>query len=401
MDAEVWAPERLPRTTVAAVRGAVARVVDRIIAAIAAENPVYAEVLSDPAGMGIRLGIEQALHAFLDAVEQGQPPAALTDEVWQRLGEAEFQAGRSLEALRDAFRTGTRAAWRAAADIATELNVDTASVIALAEGIFVYSDALAADVTEGYRRIQSDEAGERERRRRRLSALLLERDHDPEAVERMAELARWPLPRELAILAVGAESAAPLGRQLDVDVLLGAGIDGAWLVLPDPNGPGRSERLRSVVAQENVSVSVGPVVAPAAAQDSLRWARRTLDLIQRGLLVDERPTYVTDHLSDVILLQDEGLAQRLIAERLAPIRDLGAGERQRLLETLQAWLSHQRQTPAVAAQLHVHPQTVRYRMGKLRELLGDALEDPEQRFDLEAAVRAWRRFESLAPGADG
>ena len=31
----------------------------------------------------------------------------------------------------------------------------------------------------------------------------------------------------------------------------------------------------------------------------------------------------------------------------------------------------------VAADLFVHPQTVRYRMNQLRELYGDALEDPQ------------------------
>jgi DNA-binding PucR family transcriptional regulator len=30
----------------------------------------------------------------------------------------------------------------------------------------------------------------------------------------------------------------------------------------------------------------------------------------------------------------------------------------------------------VAAELFVHPQTVRYRMGQLRELFGDSLSDP-------------------------
>ncbi len=176
-----WSAEQLPVETVAAVRADLARLVDQIVAAIRAENPVYAEVLSDPSGMGIRLGIEQALNSFLDAVERGEPPAGETDEVWRRLGEAEFQAGRSLDALRQAFRTGTRAAWRAAADVAASVGVPTTAVIALAEGIFVYTDALAADVVEGYLRMQSDEAGERERRRRRLAALLLDPEgHDPE-----------------------------------------------------------------------------------------------------------------------------------------------------------------------------------------------------------------------------
>src|SRR5205085_4471732 len=92
--------------------------VDEIIAEVVAENPVYREVLTSPEGMGIRLGIEQAIASFLDAVEHGQRPAPQTAEVWRRLGEAEFQAGRGLDALRAAFRTGTRAAWRGAAQLA-------------------------------------------------------------------------------------------------------------------------------------------------------------------------------------------------------------------------------------------------------------------------------------------
>jgi len=43
---------------------------------------------------------------------------------------------------------------------------------------------------------------------------------------------------------------------------------------------------------------------------------------------------------------------------------------------------------AVAAELDVHPQTVRYRLRQLRELFGDALEDPEGRFELALALRA-------------
>ena len=43
---------------------------------------------------------------------------------------------------------------------------------------------------------------------------------------------------------------------------------------------------------------------------------------------------------------------------------------------------------AIAAELGVHPQTVRYRLGRLRALFGNALEDPERRFALELALRA-------------
>ena len=63
----------------------------------------------------------------------------------------------------------------------------------------------------------------------------------------------------------------------------------------------------------------------------------------------------------------------------------------RLLETLAAWLDHQGNVPQVAEALQVHPQTVRYRLGQLRELFGEALEDPEARFELALAVRAIER----------
>jgi DNA-binding PucR family transcriptional regulator len=63
------------------------------------------------------------------------------------------------------------------------------------------------------------------------------------------------------------------------------------------------------------------------------------------------------------------------------------GERDRLTETLAAWLAHQRHTPAIAHELHVHPQTVRYRVAKLRQLLGDGMDTGQGRFELELALR--------------
>jgi DNA-binding PucR family transcriptional regulator len=38
--------------------------------------------------------------------------------------------------------------------------------------------------------------------------------------------------------------------------------------------------------------------------------------------------------------------------------------------------------------MQVHPQTARYRIARLRELLGDQLEDPDARFELELALRS-------------
>jgi hypothetical protein len=372
--------DSLPPETIAFVLSEVDGIVGEIVSSVDQASPVYGSLLSSPEGMGLRLGVEQAIRAFLEAVGRGERPGDETDELWRRLGEAEFQAGRSLDELRLAFRAGTRAAWRAAADVAIRAEIDAPTAIALAEAIFVFGDDLATDVVEGYLRMQSDEAGERERRRRRLAMTLLDPGgHDAEAVARAAELAGWPLPRRLAVVALPHDATA--GRALDASVLAGADPDGPFLVVPDPDGPGRRGMLDGALRGQRAAI--GLTVAPAQARESLRWARLTLALAEG----EEGPVRTDERLGEVILTQDPELARALRASRLAPLRGLPDGESERLLETLRAWLDHQRHTPRIAEVLHVHPQTVRYRIAKLRELFGDALDSPEGRFELGLALR--------------
>jgi hypothetical protein len=384
-----WIAESLPSETIAAVRGELTTLADGIIEAVRAASPIYGAVFGSPEGMALRLGVEQAIRAFLDAVERGERDgrgwvggvSPETDELWRMLGEAEYQAGRSLEDLRAAFRSGIRAAWRGAAEVAMRAGVSAPATISLAEAIFVYGDDLATDVVEGYLRIQSDDAGERERRRRRLAGALLHPAHDPETVAHAAELAQWPLPRELAVVAVAGDDAAAPARRLDADVLTGSDGDGPWLVIPDPDAPGRRASVDRALAAE--PAAIGPTVAVSDAPRSLRWARLALAVVAGR----DGPVRAVDHLADLILLQDRELAGLLVRTRLAPLADLPAGERDRLTETLAAWLAHQRHTPAIARELHVHPQTVRYRIAKLRELLGEAMDTGEGRFELELALR--------------
>jgi hypothetical protein len=51
----------------------------------------------------------------------------------------------------------------------------------------------------------------------------------------------------------------------------------------------------------------------------------------------------------------------------------------------------------VAAALHVHPQTVRYRLGQLRDLFGAALDDPDSRFALALATQPDPEPPSVTP----
>jgi len=71
---------------------------------------------------------------------------------------------------------------------------------------------------------------------------------------------------------------------------------------------------------------------------------------------------------------------------LAPLADLKPATADKLTETLRSWLLHHGRRDDVAAELFVHPQTVRYRMGQLREAFGEALEDPRTLLDLTIAL---------------
>ena len=84
-----------------------------------------------------------------------------------------------------------------------------------------------------------------------------------------------------------------------------------------------------------------------------------------------------DHLADLVLDADRAAHDDLRARVLAPMAALRPATAERLEETLRSWLLHQGRRDDVAADLFVHAQTVRYRMGQIRELYGDALDDPD------------------------
>ena len=104
--------------------------------------------------------------------------------------------------------------------------------------------------------------------------------------------------------------------------------------------------------------------------------------------VASRLVVADEHLPALLLAAAPAIAADLARIRLEPLDSLGAGARERLVETLRAWLDRPGQVQAVAAALEVHPQTVRYRLKQLRELFGARLDDPEARFELSLALRA-------------
>ena len=143
--------------------------------------------------------------------------------------------------------------------------------------------------------------------------------------------------------------------------------------------------------------ATGPRVRPADAATSAHWARRTLDLVRRGVLDDRPVTHTADHLATHWLLLDRFLLAELSAKTLAPFAGLTAKQQVRLAETLLSWLEHNGNTPDIAHALGIHPQTVRYRVSQLSDLFGDRLADPAQRLEIQMTLRAHRLLGTEPP----
>ncbi|HEX2233074.1 MAG TPA: helix-turn-helix domain-containing protein, partial [Thermoleophilaceae bacterium] len=314
--------------------------------------------------------------------------------VYVNLGRGEMLAGRRLDALLAAYRLGARVAWRRLAGAGQRAGLEPRTLYLLAESIFAYIDELSGDSIEGYAREQAAAAGETQRRRRRLVALLVQDPPaDRAAIEATAAEAGWSLPRTLAALAVEGNDADRLATRLGRDALVAptGGASGPQSAGPailcalvaDPDAPGRRAQLEAVL--DGRPAALGPTVPWPRAALSFDRARSTLLLDgepQQGLAV------AGERLVDLMMTTDPQLTADLKERSLAPLEAETERSRERLAATLDAWLRHRGRTEEVARALHVHPQTVRYRLGRLRELFGDRLDDPEGRFELELALRA-------------
>lgn len=377
--------EQLPAEVAALLRPIVTPLAQEIIDSVQAAVPAYAQPLDGPFGRDIKLGAEQGLRRFVMLIEGPAEQAEAARNVYRALGRTEHMQGRSLDALQAAYRLGARITWRRLAEEGRAAGLSPETLDLLAEAIFAYIDELAGESVEGYAEAQAAHAGERDRQRQRLLELVANPEPDEAAISEAARQARWQIPRYLAAVAVSEESSRPVARRIGPDVLVGSLFGLGVLLIPDPGGPRRRQLVTAALDQH--VAAVGPTVAWREAARSVQQAVRVLELAQRGVLDAHMPLQAEDHLSDVVLLQDPELAAALVAHHLQAFDDLPPARRARLEETLLAWLDFHGHGPSIAERLHVHVQTVRYRVSQLRDVLGETLDDPQARFDLALALR--------------
>jgi len=382
LESQPW--RALPPETASVILPEITALRDEILDVISQGVPEYARPLEGAFGQGIERGVEEALRQFVDLIEDPRRGRAQSREVYRALGRGEMRAGRSLDALQAAYRIGARATWRRLAQAGLRAGLEASVLCSLADSIFAYIDELAADSVEGFADAQREAAGERDRRRRELLVLLLAEPLDHEALRQAAMGARWLLPRAVAALACHADDLEAIMRRLPHEALAGAIEDQGCILIPDAAAPGRARVIAA--ACDGRTASLGPVCPLSGALSSWRLARYALETMQLGAL-PAGFCRADEHLAAIAMFQAREPLRELARLRLAPLWPLTPISRARMTATLRAYLEQHGSTPAMAQALGLHPQSVRYRMRRLRELFGDALDDPDARFELQAAVR--------------
>ena len=85
------------------------------------------------------------------------------------------------------------------------------------------------------------------------------------------------------------------------------------------------------------------------------------------------------------MVEDTGVLQEIETECLAALEEYDRKYNAGYVETLQSYLKHNGSIQAVAEELYTHRNTVLYRLGNIRKVLGNELKTPEERLPYQMA----------------
>jgi len=227
----------------------------------------------------------------------------------------------------------------------------------------------------------------------------------PETASRMRDLGIDPAGPFLAVVAGATDRRAQpdVARAVLHDVTLGlsdralTGLHGDRVIsLVPASGPEQVGRLRAGLARlapgldrNRLAVGVSAPSTLAALTGALDEARHAQHLasLRGGRASMVTADEVTSHVLLLAAVPDD--VRRTFAGRvLQPVLDHDARHGTDLLETLRTFLDVDGSWSRCAAAMHLHVNTVRYRIGRVEQLSGRDLARIEDRVDLFLALRS-------------
>ncbi|HEU4656381.1 MAG TPA: helix-turn-helix domain-containing protein [Capillimicrobium sp.] len=344
--------------------------------------PAYAHLSPAVAEREVVESCERNLRRWTRYVTTRTPPDDEDLDLLRASVRRRAAEGVPLEDLLRAYRVGTRMGWevlrRAAGPDDGEALLDAAALLA------EYLDLVSDVVTQTYLARRDELAAEDERPCRRLVERLLDgaalAGAERELAERL-ELADRPrlVPFAVAVDGASPREHAALAARLRVRRVAAAVTEGDRVFGLAAAAP----TDRQIGAGEAAVLALGSATALAELAD----ARRDVEhLVEIARAAGRRGVVRTDeHLLELLLARSPALARCLREQVLDPLEGPGAADLLRTLETLVACHFDR---AATSRALHVHRNTLAYRIGRIEELTGLDLSRPRDTAAAYLALRA-------------
>lgn len=221
------------------------------------------------------------------------------------------------------------------------------------------------------------------------------------------DTAEVPLPSgPWRVVALGSDGDEPVGQLLDVWESIGrrhgwhtpslVDLDGtamAVVTAGDSTTPGSWRWLRELVARthEDHTLQAAAGCVAETIADLPRSRAESVELLRllRAGAVPSRSTQIEDAWAAVAVERAvTTLAARPVDNPLQALVEHDSSHGTAHVATLASWLRHQGEPRLAARELHVHPNTLRYRMARIAELTAVDLGSPQVRLALQLLAAA-------------
>jgi len=337
---------------------------ERMVARFSDSNPGYRR-LPQPVLAGQILDISRRnVELFFRYLAVGQPPGDEDLRAFRRSAKDRATEGMPLEDLLHAYRLGSRIGWHALEEAALEH--ERPSLLHGTEILLDYIDQVTAAVSQAYLEERQHLVSEEERQLRNLLDALIGGRTLPAELRGLAEQVGLPLSDCFRPFAAAVHE-APVRRHSELAsalrdrgvLALTEGVRVAGLA-PDDDAASMPE------LGDDVVVALAPSTPRANLASALDDMRLLADLGRRlgrtGIIA------VDELLPELLLASAPRVANALIQRVIGPLEADRPQRTAYLIETLSVYLESGLDRRSAAKRLHVHPNTLDYRLRQVHEL---------------------------------
>lgn len=370
------------RTTAQRLQRAAGSMSTAAVARMEHEMPWVAQ-LSAQERSWIGLIVQAGIKAFVDWYRAPDKNPTLRAEVFGAAPQT-FAGVISLQQTVELVRLSIEVVEQNVADVVGEDDADD-----VLRAIDSYAREVAFAAAEIYAR-QAEQRGAWDARLEALVVDGLLRGGTEEDIASRASALGWNGAGRIVVLVgrladTAIDGARRFAHEHRLDCLCGVQGDLLLVVLGGVDEVGRpAERLADVFAEG--PVVVGPVVTDLSAAGSSAQIALTSLRAARAWADAPRPVHADDLLPERALDGDVTARSQLLSEVYGVLAAAGDV----LLQTTQAFLDHGSSIEATGRALFVHPNTIRYRLRRVREVTGLSPTDPRESYTLRVALTLGR-----------